>query len=336
MPRLTLERKAALPALLCALVILPALIAPVSGWTNLYTSGDWVECQRHHFIKDGDNTGEAAWNETVAGFNGYWLMLHNVTWENYREWWWFDSMNAFYIRLQITTGDGTAYVITRLGGRTDIFGLMNTFHVSVGASSNATSWDMVPLTIPSFSTYGFDVAGWNPEEFQLFVIPESGQTKIVWIWAVGDKNIAYTTVLDFAIGGCCNASITLTYAHEGYGHVEGYVSDSFTLPTLPPYEDIKSGWLAWLSNALGIDLGSAIATLLMMVRLFFEVVKLTLPILGAIVFLWMMDTIFTSVITGEVRLIGDMFLKIYDVIIAIWRTLVTIIQTIKDLITFWS
>jgi hypothetical protein len=37
-----------------------------------------------------------------------------------------------------------------------------------------------------------------------------------------------------------------------------------------------------------------------------------------------------------VRLIGDMFLRIYEMLMAIWRTLVGIIETIWDLITFWS
>lgn len=329
-----LNRAVMFAPLICILIILPTA-TPVFGWTHFSTSGDWVECERYHFIRNGTGiAGTAEWNNTVANFSGYWFMLHNVTWENYREWWQFDTAHEFYIRVKIETCCGTVFVVTRLGGRTDIFGLMNTFHVSVGASSNVSTWDQVPLTIPSFSTYGWDVAGWNPEEFQLFIIPEGGQTRIVWLWTVGEKNIAYTTVLLFEIDP--SAAVTLTYEHSGDGYAEGWVSDSFTLPSLPSYEDIKSGWIAWLSNALGIDLGAAIATLLAMVKLFFEVVKITLPLLGAIVFFWIMDTIFTAVTTGQVRLIGDMFLKIYDIIISIWRTLVNIIDTIWDLITFWS
>ncbi len=321
-------------ALLCVLVCLPAMAAPVSGWTPVITTGDWVLAERDHFIKEGDNSGYAEWNEAVADFDGYWIMVHNVTWENYREWWQFWTTNDFYVRLKIETSGGTLLAVTRMGGLTDFFGALNTFHVSVGASTEATSWDQVPLIVPSFSSYGLDVTGWNPEEFQLFVKPEANQTKLVWIWTVGDKNLAHTVVCPLVLDG--PATVTLIYEHSGYGHIEGYVSDSFSLPLMPPYEDFKSGWLSWLSNALGIDFGAAIATLLIIVRLFFEAVRLTVPLLGAIVFLWMIDTVFTAITTGEVRLIGDMFLRIYDVVMSIWRTLVGIIEAIWDVITFWS
>lgn len=320
---------AVLPILLLALVA-----APVCCWTPVTTSGDWALIERDHFIKEGDNSGYAEWTENVADFGGYWLMLHNVTWENYREWWYFWTYNDVYIKLEFETSGGTVMAVTKLHGATDFFGGLNTFHVSVGASTEATSWDQVPLIVPSFAYYGLDVTGWNPEEFQLFVKPEANQTKLVWMWTVGDRNVAHTVVCPVVLDG--PATVTLIYEHSGYGYAEGYVGDSFTVPAMPPYEDFRSGWMEWLSHAIGIDLGAAISTLLIIVRLFFEAVRLTVPLLGAIVFLWMIDTIFTAITTGEVRLIGDMFLRIYEVVMSIWRTLVNIIEAIWDVITFWS
>jgi len=318
------------------LVLLFALmLAPVHAWTQVSTYGDWVLVDRNHFIRNGTGvSGYAEWNETIADFNGYWLMIHNVTWENYREWWQFETSNQFYIKLRVESAGGNAYILTKLGGSSDVFGLLNTFHVFVGASANATSWEDVQVKAPSFATYGFDVAGWNPEEFQLFIKPEPNQTKVVWIWDVNGKNVAYAVALPIVLDG--PATLTLIYEHRGDGYAEGYVADSFVLPALPQYEDFKSGWISWLSNVLGIDLGGAISTLLLIVRLFFEVVRLTVPLLGAVVFLWMMDVIFTAITTGEIRLIGEMFVRIYNFVVDIWNTFVNIIQAIWDLITFWS
>lgn len=316
------------------ILALASIVVPTFAWELVTTTGNWTLVERTHFIKQNDTVGYAEWNETVADFNGYWFMLHNVTWENYREWWQFESVNRFYIKLKIDSPGGTAYILTKLGGGTNVFGLLNVFHVFVGVSTDVTTWDEVPLKVPSFAAYGFDLAGWNPEEFQLFVKPESNQTRVVWIWNVNGKNVAYSTILPVVLDGA--STVTLIYEHEGNGYVEGYVTDSYTLPQIPQYEDFKSGWLAWLSQAIGIDLGGAITTLLLIVRLFFEVVKMTIPLLGSIVFLWMMDVIFTAVTTGNVYLVGDMFMRIYNFIVDVWNTFVNIIQAIWDLITFWS
>jgi hypothetical protein len=320
-----------LPFLLLAL-----LATPVSAWTSGSTTGEWVLADRDHFIRNGTGvSGHAEWNAPVDAFNGYWFMLNNVTWKNYREWHQFSTINDFDIKINITSSTGSMLVITHLHGATDIFGLLNTFHVSVGASCNATSWDQVSLTTPTFAAYGWDLTGWNPEEFQLFIIPQSDKTQLTWVWNVNGKNVAYTMYCNSVLSGA-TAAVTLIYEHKGDGYAEGYVADSFTLPSLPPYEDFKTGVAGWISEVLGIDLSQAAAILTSIVVLFFAVVRMTIPLLGAIVFLWIMDTIFTAVTTGEVRLIGDMFLRIYEMLMAIWRTLVGIIETIWDLITFWS
>ncbi|MGC8937148.1 MAG: hypothetical protein ACP5KV_07310, partial [Candidatus Methanomethylicaceae archaeon] len=132
------------------------------------------------------------------------------------------------------------------------------------------------------------------------------------------------------------ANVTLYYEHNGNGYIEGYVTDSFSIPPLPPFEDVKSGVVGWLTQLIGIDFSFVIQILLTIVVLFLGIVRMSLPLLGVIVFLWIIDTVFTAVTTGEVRLIGEMFTKIYEITMAIWRTLVNIIQTIWDLITFWS
>lgn len=319
-----------LPILLLALVA-----APVSAWTPGATSGNWTVIERNHFVRNGTGiSGYAQWHQTVTDFNGYWLMLHNVTWQNYREWWQFDSANVFYITIKIEASNGTVYAVTKLQGRTDLFGLLNTFHVSVGASDNATAGSQVPLTTPSFMVYNIEMTGWNPEEFQLFVIPESNRTKLVWIWSVGGKNVAYTTYCNAILNG--TAHVALVYEHDGDGFAEGRVTDSFTLPPLPMHEGFKAGVAGWLSELIGIDLAEVMATLLSIVAFFFAVVKMTIPLLGAIAFFWVVDTIFTAITTGQVRLIGDMFLRIYDFVRAIWQTIVSIAQLIWDFITFWS
>ncbi|MEM3389408.1 MAG: hypothetical protein QXQ64_02375 [Candidatus Bathyarchaeia archaeon] len=325
-------KRAHVSALLVLLLAL--LVTPVSAWTQITASGEWVLIERTRFVRNGTGiSGYAEWGEAVADFNGYWLILNNVTWENYREWWQFETVNDFYIKLNITAGSNTALILTKLHGCNSFFGALNTFHASVGASANG-SWEQIPLVVPSFYSYGWNYYGWHPEEFQLYVIPEANRTKVMWVWNVGGKNVAHTVILPIVVDG--PATVTLIYEHSGDGYAEGYVSDSFSLPSLPPYEDFKSGFAGWLSELIGIDLSFAVQILLTIVVLFVSIVRMTLPLLGLIVFLWIMDTIFTAITTGEVRLIGDMFLRIYDFVRAIWQTVVTIVQLIWDLITFWS
>jgi len=51
------------------------------------------------------------------------------------------------------------------------------------------------------------------------------------------------------------AAVTLIYEHKGDGYAEGYVADSFTVPSLPPHENFKTGVTGWISEVLGIDNG---------------------------------------------------------------------------------
>lgn len=312
-------------------LLLAFIVAPVHAWTQIEVSGNWTLCTPEHFIRNGTGiSGYASWNENVTEFSGFWLMLHNVSWTNFREWWQPYTAQTFYIIVNITDASGTVTAVTRLKGETNLFGALNTFHVLVGAF-NTSTWDDTQLRPPGFSN--FDTILWNPAEFQLFIIPESNQTKIIWIWNVGEQNIGYTAIVDYVISN--PVTVTLTYRHEGDGYAEGYVTSSFTLPTVPTYQETESNWLSAIQQSLGFMV-PAVMILLAMVRIFFEMVRLSLPLLGAIVFLWIMDTIFTAITTGEFRLIGEMFLKIYDFVRAIWQTIAAIIQAIWDLITFWS
>lgn len=194
--------------------------------------------ENHIFVNGTGVSCQSNFTYTTSDFNGFWLKLYNVSWTNYREWWQFETFNRLYIKLNITTASGSALVVTKLHGGTSFFGLLNTFHVSVGASDEAQAWDQVPLTVPSFYAYGFDYYGWHPEEFELFVKPEANQTKIVWIWDVGGKKVAHTVMLPEVLDG--SSTVRVTYEHEGDGLVEGYVTRSFTLPAMPYYEDFKS------------------------------------------------------------------------------------------------
>lgn len=309
----------------------------VEGEVGGDSGGFYSSLEKEHFVVNGSGSCSAQFVFNVPNFEGYFFRLDNLTWQNYHEWWEFETYNSFYIRLNITTDSGKALIVTKLTGGF-IFWLTDTFHESVGASSEADSFNQVTLTVPSFYCYGWEYYGWNPEEFQLFVVPEGSQTKVIWIWHINGKSVAYTQVLNVALDG--DAVVTLEYEYSGNGYAEGYVQDSTALPIIPYYEDFKSGVAGWLSEiisgTLGIDLGYAVQILLTIVVLFIGMVRMSMPLLGAIVFLWIMDTIYTAVTTGEVRLIGDMFLRIYEVLMAIWRTLVGIIQAIWDLITFWS
>lgn len=61
-----------------------------------------------------------------------------------------------------------------------------------------------------------------------------------------------------------------------------------------------------------------------------------LPFLPLILVFWVLDAIITSVTTGNLQPIGNVFLSIYDFIRGVVQTIANIVSTIWDYVTFWS
>lgn len=71
---------------------------------------------------------------------------------------------------------------------------------------------------------------------ELFIVPDRNQTKAMWVWGVGLKKVAHAVAMPVTLDG--KSTVTVTYEHEGDGHIEGYVDNSFSLPAL---NNVKMG-----------------------------------------------------------------------------------------------
>lgn len=315
------------------------------AWTLVDQSGSWVLCTREHWIKQGWNDGYVEWNHTQADFNGYWFKVNITTWENWREWWQIgvfsigSTWNDFTIKIKIHTAETTLWVITYWNGYTSWFGLCQGRIVKIGASVNASTWDDVKVKTVSFEGYDYwTVRLWNPTDLQIFIKNEDGKLKVYWLFTIPNQSPKYAQIIEFNQTLGTSADLTLIYQHDGYGKIEGYASDSFTLPYLPGYElkGKTNGFLDWFSFLSNLDYGGIISTLMVCVTIFFSFVHASIPILGFLVLFWILDCIISGIVHGEPRIIGDMVMTIYDFIRGVWQTLVNIAHALWDLITFWS
>lgn len=284
------------------------------------------------------------WSETVEDFNGYWLMVDTVTWENWREWYQFgvlfigETTNDFWVKIKIATDTATLWVVTNFHGYTAWFGGINGLQDKIGASVNASSWDDVKTEQPSFEGYDWTIKHWNPTDLEIFIKNEGSKLKVYWFFDIPNQERKYAVIKEFNQTLGTTANVTLIYQHGGQGKIEGYAYDSFSLPNFPPYElkGRSGGFLdifTWLSS---LDYYGIVSTLIVCVTIFFEFVKISLPLLGFFALFWILDCIVSAVVHGEPRIIGDMMMKIYDFLRGVWQTLVNIAQAIWDFITFWS
>lgn len=331
-------------AVIFLMLFMFSMLTPVYAWSPVNRSGDWVICERTHWKKEGWNEGYAEWNEVVSNFNGYWIRVDTATWENWREWWQFgilsigETTNEFYIKIKIETEKATLWVVTNFHGYTAWFGLVNGLQVLIGASISASKWDDVKVEQPSFDGYDWSIKNWNPTDLEIFIRNEGDKLKVYWFFYIPNQDRRYAVIKEFNQTLGTNANVTLIYEHRGQGKIEGYAYDSFTLPNFPPYE-LKGrgrGFLdifTWLSS---LDYYGIVSTLMVCVTIFFEFVKVSLPLLWFFALFWVLDCIVSAVVHGEPRIIGDMMMKIYDFLRGVWQTLVNIAQAIWDFITFWS
>jgi hypothetical protein len=336
-----LKRKFAFAFLTIALTLL--FFSPVFAWTLTNQSGYWKLLTREHFIKEGWNDGYAEWQHTLTDFNGYWFKVDVTTWENWREWYQIgvlgigETSNDLWYKIKIQTTTKTLWIITYYHGYT-YWVLGNQVLVKIGVSDNATDWESVLTSYVVFDGYEQSVKWWNPTSFELFVLNEDGKAKVYWFFDIPnqDRKMAVIKEFDGTLG--TSATVTLIYQHGGQGKIEAYVTDSFSLPSFPPYEFKGSGkgWLDWFFELMSLDYATVINTLISCIVIFVSFVRLSLPILGFLALFWILDCIISGVVHGEPRIIGDMVMKIYDFLRGVWQTLVNIAQAIWDFITFWG
>jgi len=321
-------------------------ISNVYGWVLITQTGFWKDVSLTNWHKQGWNEGYIEWQQNLTDFNGFWIYIETLKWENWHEWYQFgilsigETTNDFWVKIKITTENGTLWVVTNFHGKTAYFGLISELHDYVGASINATDWDEVTLHHPNFEGYDFfKVQAWNPPNVQIFILNEDGQAKVYWFFDIPDQENKYAYIQTFNQTLGVNATVTLIYQHGGQGETQGTITQSFTLPSFPLYEMKGKGTgplgiFNWLTAAT--DWGVIGSTILACLLIFATFVKLSIPLLGIFAFFWIIDCISSAVTHGEPRIIGDMVMTIYDFVRGLWQTLVNMLSALWDVITFWS
>lgn len=333
-----------------SIIIIPLIVLflanSVYAWNLVNQSGYWKILTKEHFIKEGWNDGYAEWNHIQTGFNGYWLKIDFTTWENWREWYQIgilsigETSNDFWIKLKIQTSTATLWLVTKAHGYTSYVGALQGRYYSLGVSLNASKWEDVKLENPLFEGYDYwSVRQWQPSTFQIFIRNEGSKIKVYWLFDIPNQNNKYAFIkeLNGTLGS--SAVLTLIYQHGGQGKIEGYAVDSFILPSLPPYEtkgQSTGGFLDVFNWLASLDYYGIVSTLMVCITIFFSFVKFSIPLLGIFALFWILDTVITSIRTGNLHLIGDMMMQIYDFVRGVWQTLVNIAQAIWDFITFWT
>lgn len=318
------------------------VVNPAYAWETLNVNGSWVNVAYDRFAKDGWNSGTAEFATTIDSFKQFNLKVNITKWVNYREWWQIgvlsvgETSNDFRVKLLIDSNETDVYVVTVWHGYTSYFGLINGLMCQVGADINVNGWSEVKVKQPSFEGYSWSVKQWNPQSVEVYVRQENGKIKVYWLFHIADQQAPYGVVKELN-GTIGSAVIHLIYEHSGQGQIIGFVkSDLSNLLPIYVTKGSGEGLLDWLSLTLGnLDFGLITTTLVACITIFVGFVKLSLPLLGFFAIFWVVDCIATSVIEGEPRIIGDMVLRIYDFLRALWQTLVNVVSAIIELITSW-
>lgn len=325
---------------------------PVSAdieWQNIFTSGTWKDISPYHYCKEGENNGFAEWRTNVTGFNGYWFKHESRQWDTWGDWTtWFGwvpfiglltkrcyTLITFYFVFD--DGANKLFIKVQISGKNELGGLVNTKTVEVcDAAFNINSWDDLKKGLTSeFQSYGFfsDVYWSHPTYFQLWVKRESNGTSVTFVFDVyNDEDTGRKRTFNQTLSS--NVTITFAIAQEGMGLVEGVMQHSVDMiPPIPPFIVQKRNW--W-NEIWSIDWGAIFSTLFLVVNFFLCFVKIMVPVAGVLVLIYVLDVIFTAVLTGEPRLVGELFTRLFEVVRGIWQTLVNTAHALYDLITFWS
>lgn len=326
--------------LLALLVLSPGLVAAAD---QSYIRGSWTMPPPLWGppleSPPGDNWGSAEYQNWNYPQVKDWLMdVHTAEIEVYRDWWMFSSAKSFYYVIKMDSADGSSLtVVVKYVNSTTLWGALSRSDVYVGAKVNATNWRDIPL-------YGiYDPSDWlegavpihSPSTFQLYIQPNrDGKAVITYATSVSERTVGVKLSEVFNLTAPYN--MTWVYYHEGYGRVyvdlNNYMG-SYSPPELQePYNALREIF-NWFRV---IDWGGILSILAFLITFFVGIVQMTFPLLGVIVLFWFLDVIYTSITTGNIRLIGDAFLTIWGFILAIYRTVVGILELIWDLITFWS
>jgi len=343
------------------LVLLLCFIPYVKAdWSLVEKSGDWAICEPNHWkAVAGQYEGKALWSYgTLTNFTGYYGSIH------------IDDINAWVTSpfpWDSSAGKDVYVWFEFIGTNTNVkVGILFDKHVDVyGLLGKSRVWGCILVNSTEYNfAYSIPSLLGSDNYVEVWVVKENNILKVkIYHYASLLENPSLLKELDIEVGESwfSNVSMKLMVYHITWGgwtsRNDGcfeaqLVSEDFqfspsTFPTPKPlseniWDDFIRGIINmvnaipdWIRGVLNY-LYEGLKWITSIFITFFGMAFQMLPLFFPIIIFWFIDAVITSIEEGSFTPIGNMVYSLYDFIRGVIQTLANIIETIWDILTFWS
>lgn len=319
-------------AFLVVLAFLFAVFVPLPAyaqqWTLVGQGGTWEQISLYHASKSGDNWGYAIWQTNVSNFQGFTVNVSINSIEVWKEWWEWGKSCIFEVRLILSNGTHSFGAYIRIEKWYE-------WWIASATAAYGGSY----LDEDSIAKLGerYPTLGMRPDPvFALISVHKDGKVYLLCKAKDGEWHGDYDAV-GYRFQGD-NVTIQMGYFHSGRGKFDMDIQHLTYQYYVPYKEEPKKDWWWALWDGLmrffsGIPQWlSWISAIIVTV---FTSFSLILPFIFLFVFLWILDAVIISILTGNIQVIGNVFMTIYDFVRAVIQTIVNIAETIWNIIKFW-
>ncbi len=319
----------------------PAGPAPPSGeWTLTGIDGDLnYSLSPLMLTAEGENVCQANFtrgnlNKTFADGEGFQVNFTVSIKGDRREWWWWEGTKRFYFSFGLHGTGGAAYSLFYIAHEQGI--AMMTSEAKVGSQLQC---NVGKPNLAIGETVDTTDALWYIQ----FIRINSTTAKAIYATNIFSGNEAYQNVTEGALKTFAETltvdpsvwndpELVLYAGHDGSGTFQCAYGDVY-IGAITEIEDqappsLNPNPFQWIMDGFNF-----IYSLAVIVGTF---AGQFLPILPFIFLFYLLDVIISSVMAGNVKLIGDFALKIWGFLRELWDTLVNFGRLIWDTITFWT
>jgi hypothetical protein len=350
--------------LLC-LVLMSCFIPFVKAddWVLVEKTGDWAICETNHWkAVSGQYQGEVLFSYgQLSNFTGYYGRIYLISIDAWTTsiWLWDSScLKEAFVWLDFDGANTNVKVGIRFHKKVDLYGLLGGSGIMACILINSTEYNF------DYAVYMSALGSQNYVD--VYVSREGDVLKIkVYHYASLFEKPTLLNEKDIQVGASwfSNVSVKMKVSHEtiaSYGWTSrndgsfeaGIIDENFEFipsqypETKSPAESIWDSFIRgligiinvipqWVRNALnylydGLKwIGGLFVT-------FFGIVLQMFPLFLPIILFWFIDAVITSIEEGSFQPIGNVVYSIYEFVRGIIQTLANILQTIWDILTFWS
>jgi len=317
------------------------------NWTQNFIRGDWLMCSRLNWTTEyEDVNGEAQWTKSLTNFTGYSANFSMSYFYVVREWWGERASEQFWLNYNFTSSNNQSVSIEiRIGNAEYLWGLIKGI-------------PQIMVTTNETQEFASMIAG---DTFKIYAWQHNNSGLCFRVLAYRDVNGNEVSTainlcdVEFDVGESWfeNVSLRMNVRHSGFGYfsltLEDFIEENeawspdyeiWTTPYYPTIFDLIIGAIRgvlpkWVNDAIdtvhsyGVQLFSFIGAIVI------NITTTTLPFLPLILVFWALDTIITSVTTGNLQPFGIMITTIYQFVATVIHAIISGLQTIYDFIHVW-